>query len=351
MPGRAKDALRNCIVVAATLLLISCADGTEGAGPSAPSQPGVDLTPVSRLRTGLPEAMVFATADAVLVAGPSGLVSIDPATERKRWRSEVSAYQVTGGFGAVWATDFDDSVVRRLDPASGKVLATVQVEGNPIGIIAGGDSIWTAGHRLGLVSRIDPATNRVVETIRVGPDGPSGAMRMAAQASYVYVDIYSTSTVVQIDTRTGRVTKRIRVHPLTACGRLIPDGAAIWVTGCREDDRVARLDLRTDRVSVSDALGAYADGALMTRGVAWFSAVSADGQVGSLIGVDRRTAKEVARLHIGSATDSSVAAFESLWVVAPGEILRPGELWRFRASELAQLQRRGQVGLDRGKRL
>ncbi|MBA2767558.1 MAG: hypothetical protein H0U35_00200 [Sporichthyaceae bacterium] len=137
-----------------------------------------------------------------------------------RWRSRPTR---SPGFGAVWTTDFDDSVVRRLDAASGKVLATVQVEGNPIGIIAGGDSIWTAGYRLGLVSRIDPATNREVEAIRVGPDGPSGAMRMAAQARYVYVDIYSTSTVVQIDTRTGRVTKRIRVQPLTACGRLIPE--------------------------------------------------------------------------------------------------------------------------------
>lgn len=344
MSERQAAAVLRGAVLAANLLLVACSGGSGTAEPDRPVGPtessaavdahGVDLEPVARLSTGLPEAMVFATADGVFVGGASGLVSVDPATARPRWRSEVPAYQVTGGFGSVWVTDFDDSVVRRLDPSSGAVLAIVHVAGNPIGVTAAGGSVWVAAHRRGLVYRIDPATNQVTKSLRIGPDGPSGAMRMAAEGTSVFVDVFSTSTVVQIDARTGSVRTRIAVRGLTACGRLIPDGRSLWVTGCREDDRVARIDLHTGKVIVSDALGAYADGALIASDTLWFSAASDD--TAYLIAVDRTTVKVVDRLRLGRAGDSSVAAFGSLWVVAPGEVLKPGELLRFTRSDLVR---------------
>jgi YVTN family beta-propeller protein len=60
----------------------------------------------------------------------------------------------------------------RVDPASGKVVAQIQVGNGPTGIAFGVGGAWVANSLDGTVSRIDPETNAVRGVIPVG-NGPA----------------------------------------------------------------------------------------------------------------------------------------------------------------------------------
>ena len=65
--------------------------------------------------------------------------------------------------GSLWVSDYSGHVIR-VDPASGRVMARIDVDGNPEGIAAGAGAVWVASPdayedgRGSLLSRIDPRT-------------------------------------------------------------------------------------------------------------------------------------------------------------------------------------------------
>jgi YVTN family beta-propeller protein len=82
---------------------------------------------------------------------------------------------MTAHNGSLWISDFDASVVRRVDGRSGRVTAKVKVGPNPEDVLVAHGSVWVANHRGGTVSRVDPKRSEVSATIKVGPAGPLGA--------------------------------------------------------------------------------------------------------------------------------------------------------------------------------
>ena len=46
------------------------------------------------------------------------------------------------GAGAIWVTNFDAGTLVRVDPASGKVMSTIQVGAHPFGVAFGANRIW-----------------------------------------------------------------------------------------------------------------------------------------------------------------------------------------------------------------
>src|SRR2546423_271389 len=60
-----------------------------------------------------------------------------------------------------------------LAPATNRVVAEVDVGGQPYGLAAGGGSVWVGNNGSDSVARIDTATNRVVAEIPTG-DRPLG---------------------------------------------------------------------------------------------------------------------------------------------------------------------------------
>ena len=108
------------------------------------------------------------------------------------------------GAGSVWALDGTEEVVRRIDPARGRVVAEVRVGADPGAIAVGAEAVWVANRGDDSVSRIDPRTNAVSKAISVG-DGP---IALAAGADGVWVST-SEGSVMRIDPGTGRVTATI----------------------------------------------------------------------------------------------------------------------------------------------
>jgi DNA-binding SARP family transcriptional activator/streptogramin lyase len=79
------------------------------------------------------------------------------------------------GAGSVWVVsggpEHQEGVVqalRRVDPHTRLVQATVLVGSLPISVASAGGSIWVASPGDAAIERVDPKQNRVVQTIRVG---------------------------------------------------------------------------------------------------------------------------------------------------------------------------------------
>ena len=99
----------------------------------------------------------------------------------------------------VWALDGTEEVVRRIDPARGRVVAEVRVGADPGAIAVGAGAVWVANRGDDSVSRIDPRTNAVSKAISVG-DGP---LALAAGADGVWVSTSDGSVMRIIRARTG----------------------------------------------------------------------------------------------------------------------------------------------------
>ena len=119
-------------------------------------------------------------AGAVWVRQGDGLSRIDPRTSRITRTIALPAGEYAGdlaflnwgfaqvavGAGAVWAIN-PDRTVSRIDPASGRRVATIDVDAATIA--AGREGVWFIGGEDTLaVTPIDPRTNRVGRSIRLG---------------------------------------------------------------------------------------------------------------------------------------------------------------------------------------
>jgi streptogramin lyase len=82
---------------------------------------------------------------------------------------------ITFGAGSVWVVSGGPAhrggvvqALRRVDPHTRLVQATVTVGSLPLSVASAAGSIWVASRSDGAIERIDPQQNRVVQTIRVG---------------------------------------------------------------------------------------------------------------------------------------------------------------------------------------
>jgi DNA-binding beta-propeller fold protein YncE len=70
--------------------------------------------------------------------------------------------------GSLWIANQSALNVTRVDPQSGRVLATIPVGDGPHALAAAHGAIWTSNEYGGTVSRIDPAANTVTHTYSSG---------------------------------------------------------------------------------------------------------------------------------------------------------------------------------------
>ncbi|MFI5042984.1 MAG: hypothetical protein ACHQNA_14255, partial [Acidimicrobiales bacterium] len=147
---------------------------------------------------------------------------------------------VTTGAGALWQTDYESDALLRIDPVAGKVVASIPVGLQPLGVAVTAGSVWVADEHSEAVTRVDPKTNRVVATIPIGPAGPAGPQIMTAGPGGVWVGVPNMGEVVRIDSARNRVGL---VVPLD--GWVASDGAQVWIgvdAGPNGPSKVVRID-------------------------------------------------------------------------------------------------------------
>lgn len=176
--------------------------------------------------------------------------------------------------GSIWvagAESVGTGWVKRIDPATNEVVATIHLEAAPGwdfgggGIAAGAGSIWVTGPGRGpgaVLERINPSTNRVVAAIPL--DGQEGA-DVTVDDSGVWVLVFDTSTsmkVLRVDPATNQVVATIPIDSDFSRRVAAADGA-IWVEEHRSQDAVgngsylAKIDPATNQVVATLPNGSF----------------------------------------------------------------------------------------------
>jgi streptogramin lyase len=200
------------------------------------------------------------TGDAVWVS--SGLFRVAPGTNAVTGPFTTAQSQDIGaGEGSVWASGYDQDVVRRFDSSTGSLVATIKLGGgvgsSPEGMVDAAGSMWVGTHHGGALLRIDAQTNTVSRKVLLVPSGSGGPQGVAAGLGSIWVDVPSANAVFRIDPNTAKVVAVISLPDgPSACGGIAVGTSAVWVTSCLDGTLIARIDPATNRVvSVLDVGG------------------------------------------------------------------------------------------------
>ena len=209
---------------------------------------------------------------------PGAVVQFDLASARTRtvrvgpqMVGDEEQTTIAVGRDFLWAGNKDSRTVRRIDLASGDVLATI--EGVlPGGISEGPSGVWVSDPRTNRVVRIDPSTDRITASVSV-PGRPS---RLVVGRRAVWVTTRgSRAAVWRIDPRTNQVTAKIPVRGTPA--RIALGAGSVWVTSFRWakgrsaafDGLLTRIDPTNNRVLAEIPLGHRTDGLAVNDEFVW----------------------------------------------------------------------------------
>jgi YVTN family beta-propeller protein len=217
-------ALRRTAAVLVAALVAACGSGGESSEARSPSaSPSASPSPVT---------------------GPVG--PLDGTATEVVGKVEIGGQPcgVLVAAGAVWVTDAQEGLLRRIDPVSHRVLGTTSVSPTPCELTTGFGSLWVATQS-GSLDRVDPSTGRVVKRIAVG----AGSYEPVVAFGHVWVSNRNSSTISEVDPATNRVVATVPTPGLLP-GGLVEAGGALWVgndTGGGKE--LARLDPSTLRLT------------------------------------------------------------------------------------------------------
>jgi DNA-binding beta-propeller fold protein YncE len=260
-------------------------------------------------------------------------------------RVGTDPYNVAEGFGSVWITVSSGLV--RLDPATGSIVAHIDVGGRPWGVAAGGGAVWIANQTDGTVSRIDPNTNAIVWRMRLDQDPlpTTSPVGVAFGGGSVWAADNGSDKVWRLDPSTGGILGVTHVgdsHEFVGFGegrvwvasengtvgdldpvsgtvdKLIQAGndadflgfspGFVWVTNYRTD-LLYRLD-PSGAVTAKYAIGTGAQGVAFDGASLWVAMYDR----GEVVRVDPSTGKVQGRVRIGVKPRGVAFAAGSVWV-------------------------------------
>src|SRR5262245_2017910 len=183
-------------------------------------------------------------------------------------REPFLQYGLSIGYGSVWLACRNLDSVQRVDPETGRVLATIELAAPVWTVSAGADWVWANALREGDLERIDPASNRrlapvvvpfalsyawaagdslwaaddegrsIVRTAPTGAAWPgipvgNGPAGLAYDGSFVWILNHRENTLERIDPATNGVTRmgQITGGDQVAAERIAAYNGLLWVTG------------------------------------------------------------------------------------------------------------------------
>jgi DNA-binding beta-propeller fold protein YncE len=201
--------------------------------------------------------------------------------------------------------------VIRVDPDSGRVLARIDVRGEPGAIVYGGGRVWVADDAGSGVTAINPGGDRVFKS---GIAPHATPLRLAVGAGAIWVSSASTGSVRRIDLRTVRAGDPIRVGRGPA--GVTVGGGLVWVANSRSGT-VSRVDpsirdLVGDPVRIDGRPGGVDAG----TNVVWVANVTDD----SLLRLDLESGEPVGDpTGVGSEPGAVSVGAQAVWVANNGD--------------------------------
>jgi Protein kinase domain len=139
--------------------------------------------------------------------------------------ADASGYNdVAVGEGGVWLARDVGPIIKRIDPETRQVVATIELPFTVKSLAAGAGGLWLTAILDDVVALIDPVTNELVLTVPVGP----GADGVAVGEGSVWVVSSIAGTVTRIDPVTGEIEATIDVGPRPE--DVVVGAGGVWVT-------------------------------------------------------------------------------------------------------------------------
>ena len=139
--------------------------------------------------------------------------------------TRINQRDLAVGYGSVWVLgDGIDRRMWRLDRASGRILATIELPFIPRTVAAGEGGVWVTAPLDDRVLKVDPKTNAITAVTHTGR-GTSG---VAVGAGWVWVTSTIDGTVSRLDPDTAGVVDEIDVGGRPREVAVGADG--VWVT-------------------------------------------------------------------------------------------------------------------------
>jgi virginiamycin B lyase len=235
---------------------ISDSAPATAAARAALSRPIAELKPTAVIRLGATADWVAVTPEAVWVGstGPNAVHRIDPKTNKLIATVELPGEPCAGlavGFRSVWVPlCAQTSLLAKVDAGRNVLSATFKPgpgaeEG---GITTSTDSVWLITDRQGSLARIDPDTGAVRQTIRV----PAGSYNPRFHAGRIWVTRAEGDGITAIDAASGTVLGATKTGPGP---RFLTSGAgSIWTLN-QGDGSLTRIDASSRGVLGTVALG------------------------------------------------------------------------------------------------
>lgn len=201
---------------------------------------------------------VTAGGGSVWVVDPlaSEIVRVDERTGEPVARIPLAnPAEIAFGFGSLWAVE--GVGVTRIDAATNRVVARVEMPGSVGSLGVGRDAVWVVGRGRGFgpgsswdLARIDPETNRRTAEIELGEFVGANWVATTPGATWASVSSPDRYGLARIDSRTNRV---LGLAPLSRTrfpflGRIAADDSSVWFVSALT---VGRIDPRTNRLTAS----------------------------------------------------------------------------------------------------
>jgi streptogramin lyase len=135
-------------------------------------------------------------------AHAGSLARVNPCTGAvTRVKVGREANSVVPGFGSLWVTDSVDSALKRIDPVTGSVVASIGGLDDPQDVLPAFGRVWVAEYDKKALREIDPRTNRIVgRRIPIGSDPAA----IAAGAGALWIPLYGNGSITRVDPHTRR---------------------------------------------------------------------------------------------------------------------------------------------------
>ncbi len=325
-----RSAVVRCAAALTVAVLISTLSTVAPGQPaSAAGGAGWSLAATVPVGPGGSDVTVDAGGVWVTTFGDASVWRVDPASNAARLAFPVPVEGdggpegIAAGFGSLWVTvtswksadEFGPGHVVRLDPATGSVLATIDVGRGNYEIATSADAIWVANSEDGTLMRIDPTKDAVAATVTIpGTGHDDWIWDLAVSDTAVWLTT-EHGALVRVDPTTRAVTLDVDLDALGACVSVA--GGMVWVSsdGARKTDhaRILRVDPATGRILATVDLPAQVVGALAAGGPDVWAAMYGEA---SAVRIDAASTTVAQSVPTGAAWSMGVEATATdAWVV------------------------------------
>jgi hypothetical protein len=219
-------------------------------------------------------------------------------------RLDAAAQQGAVGTQGLWFLNAVDGYADEVDPATNHIMATVKVGFEATHILASpaANALWVAGSD-GSITRFDLATGHLVGAIPVSTHAVA-AMTMTASPPALWVASPTDHTVTRIDIATNQVAATIAVGAWP--DDIVSAQGTVWVCNLKDDQGVQQIDPQTNQVATRITLhysnfgGTGCGGVRVTDAAIWIMTYSAVSDITTLLRVDPSTYATVASITLGT---------------------------------------------------